>query len=83
MVEDTELVERTENEEEKTVRITVSAQPGENIREIGSDVAVGEVILPKGSRITAAGGEVGLLASVGVTEVSIWYNIALSETYLC
>ncbi|KAJ3416540.1 hypothetical protein HDV05_001277 [Chytridiales sp. JEL 0842] len=72
MVEDTELVESTESGlEEKKVRILVSQGKGDNIREVGSDVAVGELILSKGSVISAAGGEVGLLASVGVLEVTV------------
>ncbi|KAJ3084135.1 hypothetical protein HDU99_003174 [Rhizoclosmatium hyalinum] len=69
MVEDTELVESDSNGEEVQVRIIVSVRCKENIREIGQDAAVGELIIEKGSSVSAAGGEVGLMASVGVTEV--------------
>ncbi|KAI8615153.1 hypothetical protein BC830DRAFT_1064739 [Chytriomyces sp. MP71] len=70
MVEDTELVETDDaGVEERMVKILVQARVGENIREIGSDAAVGEVMLEKNSVVSAAGGEVGLLASVGITEV--------------
>ncbi|KAJ3388557.1 hypothetical protein HDU84_009655 [Entophlyctis sp. JEL0112] len=72
MVEDTELVASNAAGEEQTVRILVQAKLGENIREIGSDASVGDVLLQAGSLISAAGGEVGLLASIGHTEVKVY-----------
>ncbi|KAJ3355927.1 hypothetical protein HDU83_002212 [Entophlyctis luteolus] len=72
MVEDTELVASNAAGEEQTVRILVQAKLGENIREIGSDASVGDVVLQAGSLISAAGGEVGLLASIGHTEVKVY-----------
>ncbi|KAJ3235248.1 hypothetical protein HDU81_000686 [Chytriomyces hyalinus] len=72
MVEDTELFSSdSDSGEELMVKILVQAKMGENIREVGSDAAVGEVVLDKGCIIGAAGGEVGILASVGVTEVLV------------
>ncbi|RPB13108.1 hypothetical protein P167DRAFT_564638 [Morchella conica CCBAS932] len=73
MVEDTELVRATpDSSEELEVRILASdLRPGENIREIGSDVAEGTVVLPRGSAISAVGGEIGLLASVGRRDVRV------------
>ncbi|KAJ3029899.1 UNVERIFIED_CONTAM: hypothetical protein HDU68_010786 [Siphonaria sp. JEL0065] len=71
MVEDTELVESSASGDESTVRIAVSARPNENIRPVGSDASIGEIILETGNLISAPGGEIGLLASVGVTEVCI------------
>jgi gephyrin len=74
MVEDTVLVSKTEDgEEEKEVEILAQGvRAGENIREVGSDVAQGALILDKGEEVSAAGGEVGLLASVGVREVTVY-----------
>ncbi|EON61034.1 molybdopterin biosynthesis protein MoeA [Coniosporium apollinis CBS 100218] len=74
MVEDTVLVSKTVNEsEEKDVEIlTPAVQPSENVREVGSDVRAGDVILKKGEGITAHGGELGLLASVGTVEVLVY-----------
>lgn len=74
MVEDTVLKSRTEDgEEEKEVEILTDAiEPGENVREVGSDVKAGDVIMKKGEGITAVGGEFGLLASVGTQEVSVY-----------
>ncbi|KAL2267049.1 hypothetical protein VTJ83DRAFT_4326 [Remersonia thermophila] len=74
MVEDTRLVSMTEDEkEEKEVEILAQGvKEGENIREVGSDVEKGALILRKGERVSAVGGEVGLLASVGVREVKAY-----------
>jgi len=74
MVEDTLLKTMTEDgKEEKDVEILADdVKLGENIREIGSDIKKGEVILQKGEEISASGGELGLLASVGKAEVMIY-----------
>lgn len=74
MVEDTVLRSKTEDgQEEKEVEILTDAiKPGENVREVGSDVQAGSTILRKGEGITSVGGELGLLASVSTQEVSIY-----------
>ncbi|KAF2273020.1 uncharacterized protein EI97DRAFT_192762 [Westerdykella ornata] len=74
MVEDTVLREMTEDgKEEKLVEILTGAvKPGENVREVGSDVKQGDTIMKKGEGITVIGGEFGLLASVGTAEVSVY-----------
>lgn len=74
MVEDTEVTQvviEGGKEEEAVVRILKAARLGENIREVGSDVAVGDIILQAGSVVSAPGGEVGLIASVGVSKVLV------------
>ena len=50
-----------------TVREAVS--PGANVRRAGEDVAVGDVVLPRGARLGPA--EIGLLASVGADPVPV------------
>ncbi|KAH7395162.1 gephyrin [Phaeosphaeria sp. MPI-PUGE-AT-0046c] len=74
MVEDTVLKSQTDDgKEEKEIEIlTDEIRAGENVREVGSDVKEGDVILRKGEGITVIGGEFGLLASVGAKEVSIY-----------
>jgi gephyrin len=74
MVEDTVLKSMTDDgKEEKEVEILTSAiTDGENVREIGSDVRQGDIVLRKGDVISAIGGEFGLIASVGVQEVSVY-----------
>lgn len=74
MVEDTLVKSTTEDgTEEASVEILTSEiREGENVREIGSDVEKGSIILKQGDGISASGGEVGLLASVGVQEVLVY-----------
>ncbi|KAL8651980.1 MAG: hypothetical protein Q9210_002953 [Variospora velana] len=74
MVEDSIIRKITENgQEEAEVEILADQmRPGENVREIGSDVQAGETILRRGEEITATGGELGLLASVGKKYVSVY-----------
>ena len=74
MVEDTVLKTMTEDgREEKEIEILADAvRTGENVREVGSDIKKGEIILRKGEEISATGGELGLLASVGKAEVLVY-----------
>ncbi|EXV00944.1 molybdopterin biosynthesis enzyme [Metarhizium robertsii] len=74
MVEDTILKTMTEDgKEEKEVEIQAEGvKEGENIREVGSDVSQGTVILNKGEQISGVGGEIGLLASVGVAAIRVY-----------
>jgi gephyrin len=74
MVEDTVLKTMTEDrQEEKEVEILAEGvKPGENVREIGSDIKKDDIILRKGEEISAIGGELGLLASVGKAEVLVY-----------
>ncbi|XP_037688430.1 gephyrin isoform X7 [Choloepus didactylus] len=69
-VEDTELIrESDDGTEELEVRILVQARPGQDIRPIGHDIKRGECILAKGTHMGPS--EIGLLATVGVTEVEV------------
>ncbi|KAK5132290.1 hypothetical protein LTR08_009198 [Meristemomyces frigidus] len=74
MVEDTVLRSMTDDgmEEDEIEVLTGDIKDGENVREVGSDVMAGDVVMKKGEGITAVGGELGLLASVGTREVSIY-----------
>ncbi|VEU21791.1 DEKNAAC102281 [Brettanomyces naardenensis] len=74
MVEETELISTTHDtiEEENQVKIlAMNVKPGENIREVGSDLKKGTVIFKEGYQIKN-GGEVGLLASIGRSKVRAW-----------
>ncbi|KAL4893585.1 hypothetical protein BDV59DRAFT_193063 [Aspergillus ambiguus] len=74
MVEDTVLASATpDGNEEATVEIlTGDIKPNENVREPGSDVALGSRILQKGDLITSVGGEIGLLAATGTKSVKVY-----------
>jgi gephyrin len=69
-IEDTKAIEDASSENTTTkVKILRQVRPGEDIRQIGSDMAAGQIALPAGHAIGAA--EVGILATVGAVEVSV------------
>ncbi|RMZ87926.1 hypothetical protein DV736_g4855, partial [Chaetothyriales sp. CBS 134916] len=74
MVEDTVISSTTDDgKEEKEVEIlTDELEVGENVREPGSDVKLGETILKRGMRITSIGGEIGVLAAAGIKRVPVY-----------
>ncbi|KAJ6036731.1 hypothetical protein N7540_001010 [Penicillium herquei] len=74
MVEDTVLASSTpDGTEEATVEILADdIQPGENVREPGSDVPLGSKILARGDLISPAAGEIGLLAATGTRTVKVF-----------
>ena len=61
-------VELTEQHGE-TLVVTEPVQPGANVRHAAEDVAVGDILLPRGARLGPA--EIGLLASVSCQEVAV------------
>ncbi|KAL4979633.1 hypothetical protein BDW66DRAFT_126881 [Aspergillus desertorum] len=74
MVEDTLLASSTpDGKEEATVEIlTGEIEPNENVRQPGSDVALGSRILQRGDLITPVGGEIGLLTATGTKTVKVF-----------
>ncbi|CAI7592761.1 unnamed protein product [Penicillium glandicola] len=74
MVEDTTLDSCTpDGKEEATIEILAEdIEPGENVREPGSDVALGSKIVARGDLISPVGGEIGLLASTGTKTVKVF-----------
>ena len=74
MVEDTTIASLTDDgKEEATVEILTSELAiGENIREPGSDIKLNELVLTRGTRISALGGEIGVLAAAGIQKVAVY-----------
>lgn len=74
MVESTVLAETTPDgkEEHKVQILAKNVKPNDNIREIGSDLKKGALVLSKNEKITSVGGEIGLLASVGIDAVKVF-----------
>lgn len=64
------MQEQAQVDEEGRVRFTASVNAGQNIRPRAGDLHVGQVILAKGRRLSAA--DVGLLASVGRDSVPVY-----------
>ncbi|KIW94147.1 uncharacterized protein Z519_05463 [Cladophialophora bantiana CBS 173.52] len=74
MVEDTVISTLTpDGKEEASVEIlTDELVAGENVREPGSDIELGQVIVAKGTQISALGGEIGVLAAAGIKKVPVY-----------
>ena len=64
------IVEQTESlDGGARVRIGAAATPGDHIRRAGDDIRIGDVVIAPG--VALAAGHLGVLASLGVTEVSV------------
>lgn len=63
------MIERTQKMENDEVEILAPVAPGENLVQIGEDVAAGADVLPAGSRIRPQ--DIGGLLAVGLTEVVV------------
>ena len=73
MVEDTKLLESSADEsEECTVEILASAKENQFVREIGSDIKRGEIVLRKGHFVSGHGGEIGVLATLGISTIKVY-----------
>ena len=71
MVEDTEVIEASEDGvREVRIKVNASVESGESIREIGSDIKSGQIVLRKGDKISAVGGEIGTLVAAGIPRVT-------------
>lgn len=71
-VENTSVAEEKDGKE-VVIKIHASGvESGDNIREIGSDIQKGSCVLAKGTPISSLGGEVGLLASIGIPAVRVF-----------
>lgn len=57
---------------EERVRIHEPAEKGDKIREVGVDCKAGTLVMKAGEQVTLVGGEVGILASVGLSSVSVY-----------
>jgi molybdopterin molybdotransferase len=65
-----EMVEYTEWVNSKTLHVSKTISPLENIIQVGEDVKAGEVVLPKGRLIRPQ--DIGLMAGIGKTEIFVY-----------
>ena len=63
------MVEYTEQVEENRVKVLRETKLGENVRRRAEDIGRGEVVIRKGTLLTAA--RLGILASLGISKVSV------------
>jgi molybdopterin molybdotransferase len=59
-----------------TINIGNDTKLGSNVRQAGEDLAIGDLVLEKGMRLTPA--DIGLLASLGNSEVSVFKTIKVA-----
>lgn len=67
---DTVIMQEETEVDGNSIRFTVKAPCGDNVRPIGDDVAQGDVVVAKGNRITAR--EMPLLASLGIATLPVF-----------
>lgn len=67
---DTVIMQEETEANGNQIRFTGRAKQGENVRPIGDDVKLGEVVVAKGNRITAR--EMPLLASLGIATLPVY-----------
>jgi molybdopterin molybdotransferase len=63
------MLEMTQIARPGEIEVLKSAAVGENILQAGEDVAVGEVVIPRGRRLRPA--EIGGLMALGITQVAV------------
>jgi molybdopterin molybdotransferase len=66
---DTVIIQESVERLGENIKIDSQTKPGDNVRQAGEDIKKGEIVLTKGTRVTAA--DLGLLASLGIGEVMI------------
>jgi molybdopterin molybdotransferase len=66
---DTVIMQEHANADGPNIRFGGGHKPGQNIRQAGEDLAIGQVVLKTGKHIRPA--ELGLLASLGIAEIAV------------
>lgn len=73
---DTVVIQEHVQAEGDQIRIDAGHKPGQNVRQAGEDLAVGQVVLRRGQRVRPA--ELGLIASLGIPEVSVYRRLRVA-----
>lgn len=63
------MQEHVEKLDDQTIKIGTGHQTGQNVRQAGEDLEIGQTVLKAGKRITPA--DLGLIASLGIAEIKI------------
>ncbi len=66
---DTVVMQEHVQREDDTVRIGPDHRTGQNVRQAGEDLAIGQVVLAGGRHVVPA--DIGVLASLGIAEVKV------------
>lgn len=73
---DTVVIQERVETSGDSIKIGTDTKQGDNVREAGEDLSIGDLVLKKGMRLTPA--DIGLLASLGYAEVSVFQNIKVA-----
>lgn len=64
------------DETNNSIVVDSSHKPGQNVRQAGEDIKENDIVLNKGIRLGAA--QIGLLASLGVSQVNIYKRLTIA-----
>ena len=73
---DTIVIQEQVEQHGEQIRLNGGARRGDNVRNAGEDIAVGDTVLPVGHRISPA--DLGLLGSLGFPEVSVYRKLRVA-----
>jgi molybdopterin molybdotransferase len=73
---DTVVIQEHVEVQEKNIRVGTGTKAGANVRAVGEDVALGELVLARGSTLTPA--DIGLVASLGNGEVKVTRRLRIA-----
>lgn len=73
---DTVVMQELVNVSGDLISIGVETKSGNNVREAGEDLAIGDLVLEKGMKLTPA--DIGLLASLGLAKISVFRKLRVA-----
>lgn len=73
---DTVIMQEHVQRIDDTIHIEPHHQRGQNVRQAGEDIAIGQTIITTGKQLTAA--DLGLLASLGIAEIHVYRRIRVA-----
>jgi molybdopterin molybdotransferase len=73
---DTVVIQENVSVSDDKVSIASDEKPGSNVRQAGEDLAIGDLVLEKGMKLTPA--DIGLLASLGFPEASVFRHLKIA-----
>ena len=66
---DTVVIQENVERNNDSIIIETNIRPGDNVRQAGEDIKIGDLVLTKGTRLSPA--DIGLIASLGIAEVNV------------
>jgi len=58
------------------ISVTAGHKPGQNVRQAGEDLAIGDIVIQKGKQLTPA--DIGMLASIGEANVAVYRKLRVA-----